>query len=61
MICDLEKGLSRNQIKEKYGLKKKTMHDILKAKDKVREVMKRIEVGKKRKFFALKNFPMRRR
>lgn len=47
VICDSEKGLSRSQIREKYGLKKTTVHDILKAKEKVKEAMKKIETWKK--------------
>ena len=35
VIEDSERGMSRVQLMVKYDLKKTTVHDILKAKDKV--------------------------
>ncbi|MPC81639.1 Tigger transposable element-derived protein 7 [Portunus trituberculatus] len=34
VISDYEKGMTRLQLMEKYGLKKTTIHDLLKSKDK---------------------------
>lgn len=42
-----EKGVSRTQLMAQYDLKRSTLHDILKGKERVREVMKKIEGGRK--------------
>ena len=43
IIEDHEKGMTRAQLMDKYGLKKTTVYDILKAKDKIKEIMRTIE------------------
>ena len=49
VIQDHEGGMTRAQLMEKYGLKKTTIHDLLKAKDKVKEAMKEIEASNDKK------------
>ncbi|KAK8388013.1 hypothetical protein O3P69_020117 [Scylla paramamosain] len=47
VIADSEKGMSRMQLMERYGLKKTTLHDILKAKDKWASVPGTITISAK--------------
>ena len=49
VIQDHERGMTRVQLMQKYDLKKTTIHDLLKAKDKVKETMKEIEASKDKK------------
>ena len=52
VIEDHEKGMTRAQLMDKYGLKKTTVHDILKAREKTRGIMRTIESTKdKNKIF----------
>ena len=41
------RGVSQTQLMAQYVLKKLTLHDILKGKEQVREITKKIEGGKK--------------
>ena len=43
VIEDYEKGMSRGALMEKYSLKKTTLHDILKAKEKTKAIMLQLE------------------
>ncbi|XP_063875713.1 tigger transposable element-derived protein 7-like isoform X4 [Scylla paramamosain] len=59
VIADSEKGMSRMQLMERYGLKKTTLHDILKAKDKVREAVRQMDCVSKgaAKVFRTRKLP----
>ena len=58
IIEESEKGLKRFQIMEKYGIKKTTLHDILKTKDKVRASFAKLEQGQKgEKIFRVRKLP----
>ena len=58
VIEEHEHGKSRAELMEKYGLKKTTIHDILKAKDKIRESVKKLENGPKgAELFRLRKLP----
>ena len=43
VIEDHENGMTRVQIMDKYNLKKTTVHDIIKAKEKTKNIIKNIE------------------
>lgn len=49
VIQDHERGMTRAQLMEKYSLKKTTIHNLLKAKEKVKKVMKGIETSTQKK------------
>ena len=46
-----EKGTRRGELMTQFDLKRSTLHDILRSKDRIREVVKKVEGGKAKEVF----------